>query len=133
VAGRDRVFLPARTLAQSSPRPAVGPQPSPQGECRKEIVLPQRRCTVWQGWILVTPNANVPDPAIRLAGVAGVDAVNAVDAVDDEDKGCTERVYRGLGAGLSEPGTPSHLERPNREFALHIAARIPATAGAAGD
>ena len=49
-----------------------------------------------------------------------------LDAVNDEDKGCTERVYRGLCAGLSEPGPLSHLERPNFDFARYIAARIPA-------
>jgi nitrite reductase/ring-hydroxylating ferredoxin subunit len=48
-----------------------------------------------------------------------------LDEVNLEDKGCTERVYRGLKAGLSEPGALSHLERPNFEFASWIAARIP--------
>ncbi len=47
-----------------------------------------------------------------------------LDAVNDEDKGCTERVYRGLCAGLSEPGPLSHLERPNFEFAQWIARRV---------
>jgi phenylpropionate dioxygenase-like ring-hydroxylating dioxygenase large terminal subunit len=49
-----------------------------------------------------------------------------LDEVNVEDKGCTERVYQGLCAGLSEPGPLSHLERPNFEFARYIAARIPA-------
>ncbi len=49
-----------------------------------------------------------------------------LDAVNDEDKGCTERVYQGILAGLSEPGPLSHLERPNFEFARYIASRIPA-------
>jgi phenylpropionate dioxygenase-like ring-hydroxylating dioxygenase large terminal subunit len=47
-----------------------------------------------------------------------------LDAVNEEDKGCTERVYRGLCAGLSEPGPLSHLERPNFEFAQWIARRV---------
>ena len=47
-----------------------------------------------------------------------------LDDVNDEDKGCTERVYRGLCAGLSEPGPLSHLERPNFEFAQWIAGRV---------
>lgn len=47
-----------------------------------------------------------------------------LDAVNEEDKGCTERVYQGLLAGLSEPGPLSHLERPNFEFAQWIARRI---------
>jgi phenylpropionate dioxygenase-like ring-hydroxylating dioxygenase large terminal subunit len=49
-----------------------------------------------------------------------------LDRVNAEDKGCTERVYRGLCAGLSEPGPLSHLERPNHEFARYLASRIPA-------
>lgn len=46
--------------------------------------------------------------------------------VNAEDKGCVERVYRGLCAHLSEPGPLSHLERPNYDFARWIASRIPA-------
>ena len=47
-----------------------------------------------------------------------------LDDVNAEDKGCTERVFRGLSAGLSEPGPLSHLERPNFEFAQYLAGRI---------
>ncbi len=47
-----------------------------------------------------------------------------LDDVNIEDKGCTERVYRGLCAGMSEPGPLSHLERPNFEFAQYLAGRI---------
>lgn len=248
-----------------------------QGFCRDQIALPQIRCTVWRGWIMVTLNAGAPDPAERLAGIdalvgkyhmedyredfretfrwatnwkvlaenfmesyhlpvchegtigghvdlmkmtcpEGHEAFNyhyilkndaldltlahpdntalegderrttwllsiypslmitltpgyfwylsltpdgpghvnvlyggglapefvadpksrehfarlkaLLDAVNDEDKGCTERVYRGLCAGLSAPGPLSHLERPNWEFARYIAARIPAPSGA---
>ena len=60
-----------------------------------------------------------PDAAQHLATVKTL-----LDAVNDEDKGCTERVYRGLCAGLSEPGPLSHLERPNFEFARYIAQAI---------
>jgi phenylpropionate dioxygenase-like ring-hydroxylating dioxygenase large terminal subunit len=49
-----------------------------------------------------------------------------LDEVNLEDKGCVERVYRGLSAGLSDPGPLSHLERPNYDFASWIASRIPA-------
>jgi len=49
-----------------------------------------------------------------------------LDAVNAEDKGCVERVYRGLCATLSAPGPLSHLERPNYDFARYLAARIPA-------
>ena len=48
-----------------------------------------------------------------------------LEAVNIEDKGCVEKVYRGLCAGLSEPGPLSHLERPNFDFARWIAAQIP--------
>ena len=48
-----------------------------------------------------------------------------LDEVNLEDKGCVERVYRGLCAGLSAPGALSHLERPNYDFARWIASRMP--------
>jgi phenylpropionate dioxygenase-like ring-hydroxylating dioxygenase large terminal subunit len=47
-----------------------------------------------------------------------------LDDVNIEDKGCVERVYQGLCAGLSVPGPLSHLERPNFEFAQWIAGRM---------
>lgn len=46
--------------------------------------------------------------------------------VNAEDRGCVERVYRGLCAGLSEPGPLSHLERPNYDFARYILDRVQA-------
>ncbi len=49
-----------------------------------------------------------------------------LDAVNTEDKGCTERVYQGIRAGLSEPGPLSHLERPNYDFARYILSRVTA-------
>ncbi len=61
-----------------------------------------------------------PDADRHLATVKAL-----LDAVNIEDKGCTEKVYRGLIAGLSNPGPLSHLERPNFEFATYIASRIP--------
>ena len=48
-----------------------------------------------------------------------------LDEVNQEDKGCVEKVYQGLCAGLSEPGPLSHLERPNFDFARYLAGRIP--------
>ena len=48
-----------------------------------------------------------------------------LDDVNVEDKGCVEKVYAGLCAGLSTPGPLSHLERPNFDFARYIAGRIP--------
>lgn len=46
-----------------------------------------------------------------------------LDHVNDEDRGCVERVYRGLCSGLAEPGHLSHLERPNYDFAQYLAER----------
>lgn len=48
-----------------------------------------------------------------------------LDEVNAEDKGCVERVYKGLCASLSDPGPLSHLERPNYDFARYIAGMIP--------
>jgi len=61
-----------------------------------------------------------PDAPAMLASVKAL-----LDDVNVEDKGCTEKVYRGLTAGLSEPGHLSHLERPNFDFARYIASMIP--------
>ncbi|MBP1853313.1 SRPBCC family protein [Rhizobium halophytocola] len=47
-----------------------------------------------------------------------------LDAVNDEDRGCTEKVYKGLLGRLSEPGALSHLERPNYEFARYISGKV---------
>ena len=63
------------------------------------------------------------DPAAP-AHLAQVKAL--LDAVNIEDKGCTEKVYRGLMSALSAPGPLSHLERPNYEFATYLAGKIPA-------
>jgi len=47
-----------------------------------------------------------------------------LDEVNVEDRGCTEKVYRGVCAGLSKPGHLSHLERPNFDFAQYLAERL---------
>ncbi|GHF51979.1 aromatic ring-hydroxylating oxygenase subunit alpha [Seohaeicola zhoushanensis] len=49
-----------------------------------------------------------------------------LDEVNVEDRGCTEKVYRGLCAQLSAPGHLSHLERPNYDFAQYLNARVSA-------
>lgn len=49
-----------------------------------------------------------------------------LDDVNVEDKGCTEKVYRGLSSNAAEPGHLSHLERPNYDFAHYINGRIKA-------
>ena len=46
-----------------------------------------------------------------------------LDEVNLEDRGCTEKVYRGVCAGLARPGHLSHLERPNYDFAQYLAER----------
>jgi phenylpropionate dioxygenase-like ring-hydroxylating dioxygenase large terminal subunit len=45
-----------------------------------------------------------------------------LDEVNVEDRGCTEKVFRGLNAGVAQPGHLSHLERPNFDFAQYLAA-----------
>ena len=62
-----------------------------------------------------------PDATAHLAAVKAL-----LDEVQVEDKGCTERVYRGLLAAMSSPGPLSHLERPNFEFAQYLAGMMPA-------
>ena len=47
-----------------------------------------------------------------------------LDDVNVEDKGCTERVYRGLCSEMAKPGHLSHLERPNFDFATYIASML---------
>ena len=47
-----------------------------------------------------------------------------LDEVNVEDRGCTEKVYRGVRSGLSKPGHLSHLERPNYDFAQYLADKI---------
>ncbi len=47
-----------------------------------------------------------------------------LDHVNVEDKGCTERVYRGLCSDMAKPGHLSHLERPNFDFATYIASML---------
>ncbi len=51
-----------------------------------------------------------------------------LDDVNIEDRGCTEKVYRGLSSPLAQAGHLSHLERPNYDFARYLLARIEAGA-----
>jgi phenylpropionate dioxygenase-like ring-hydroxylating dioxygenase large terminal subunit len=46
-----------------------------------------------------------------------------LDKVNIEDRGCTEKVFRGLSALAAKPGHLSHLERPNFDFAQYLAER----------
>jgi phenylpropionate dioxygenase-like ring-hydroxylating dioxygenase large terminal subunit len=47
-----------------------------------------------------------------------------LDAVNAEDKGCTERVFRGVSSRLAAPGPMSHLERPLYDFCRYLADRL---------
>jgi phenylpropionate dioxygenase-like ring-hydroxylating dioxygenase large terminal subunit len=49
-----------------------------------------------------------------------------LDDVNVEDKGCTEKVYRGLCSTFAKSGHLSHLERPNYDFAQYINGRLQA-------
>lgn len=67
-----------------------------------------------------------PDWVADPEAAAHLETIKALlDHVNDEDRGCTEKVYRGLCAQLSGPGHLSHLERPNFEFATYIARMMP--------
>ncbi len=46
-----------------------------------------------------------------------------LDEVNIEDRGCTEKVFRGVNAGLARAGHLCHLERPIYDFARYIASR----------
>lgn len=52
-----------------------------------------------------------------------------LDEVNIEDRGCTEKVYRGLCSDAATPGHLSHLERPNYDFAQYLMAKIDAGQG----
>lgn len=47
-----------------------------------------------------------------------------LDKVNVEDKGCTERVYKGLCSDMAVPGHLSHLERPNYDFATYLSRKV---------
>lgn len=51
-----------------------------------------------------------------------------LDEVNVEDRGCTEKVFRGLCSEMAAPGHLSHLERPNYDFAQYLMSRIDASA-----
>ncbi|NDW04940.1 aromatic ring-hydroxylating oxygenase subunit alpha [Jiella pacifica] len=60
-----------------------------------------------------------PQAPAQLATVKAM-----LDHVNAEDRGCTERVYRGLLSPLADPGALSHLERPNFEFAQYVSRKV---------
>lgn len=64
---------------------------------------------------------NDPEAQVHFAKLKGL-----LDDVNVEDRGCTEKVYKGLCSKLAKPGHLSHLERPNYDFAHYLATRISA-------
>jgi len=52
------------------------------------------------------------------------DLKTLLDDVNVEDRGCTEKVYKGLCSDAAKPGHLSHLERPNYDFAQYLMAQI---------
>jgi phenylpropionate dioxygenase-like ring-hydroxylating dioxygenase large terminal subunit len=65
-----------------------------------------------------------PDFAYSPEAQAHFAAVKTLlDKVNIEDRGCTERVYRGIRSRAAAPGHLSHLERPNFDFAQYLAER----------
>jgi phenylpropionate dioxygenase-like ring-hydroxylating dioxygenase large terminal subunit len=90
-------------------------------------------------WYLTLHPEGVGKVRIGFGGGMSDDYANDVDAKDNfkklkdllddvnvEDKGCTEKVYRGLCSTFAKPGHLSHLERPNFDFAQYINDRIQA-------
>ncbi|MCA0995165.1 SRPBCC family protein [Alloyangia pacifica] len=67
-----------------------------------------------------------PDFVADPEAAAHFEALKSLlDAVNEEDRGCTERVWKGMQSRFAKPGALSHLERPNFEFARWIAGKIP--------
>jgi phenylpropionate dioxygenase-like ring-hydroxylating dioxygenase large terminal subunit len=54
------------------------------------------------------------------------DLKSLLDDVNEEDRGCTEKVYKGICSQMADPGHLSHLERPNYDFATYINSRMQA-------
>ncbi len=114
-----------------------------EGERRRMTYLlaiyPSLLITLTPGyfWYLTLHPHGVGQVKIGFGGGMSEDYVNDKDAqenftklkalldeVNVEDKGCTEKVYRGLCSQAAEPGHLSHLERPNYDFACYINDRM---------
>lgn len=63
--------------------------------------------------------ANDPDAKAHFAQLKDL-----LDRVNIEDRGCTEKVFKGLSSGLATPGHLSHLERPNYDFARYLSKQV---------
>lgn len=114
-----------------------------EGERRKTTYLlaiyPSLLITLTPGyfWYLTLHPEGVDKVKIGFGGGMSDDFANDADAqenftklktlldeVNVEDKGCTEKVYRGLSSESAKPGHLSHLERPNYDFACYINKRM---------
>lgn len=117
-----------------------------QGDMRRTTFLlaiyPSLLITLTPGyfWYLTLHPEGVGQVRIGFGGGMSDDYANDVDAqnnfkllknlldeVNIEDRGCTEKVYRGLCSKLAKPGHLSHLERPNYDFAQYLNRRIQAS------
>ncbi len=102
-------------------------------------IYPSHLITITPGyfWYLSLHPHGVGQVDIRFGGGLSPEFVNApeaqahfdavkalLDEVNEEDRGCTEKVYRGLCSDMAAPGHLSHLERPNYDFACYLNDRI---------
>ncbi len=114
-----------------------------QGERRRTTYLfaiyPSLMITLTPGyfWYLSLHPAGVGEVHIQYGGGMAKEFIddpsaqqhfdalkNLLDDVNVEDKGCTEKVYKGLCSSMATPGPLSHLERPNYDFAQYLASRV---------
>jgi len=110
-----------------------------QGDMRRTTFLlaiyPSLLITLTPGyfWYLTLHPHGVGQVQIGFGGGMSQDYVNDPDAqkhfaqlktlldeVNVEDRGCTEKVYKGLCSAMAAPGHLSHLERPNYDFATYL-------------
>lgn len=102
-------------------------------------VYPSMLVTLTPGyfWYLSLHPKGVGQVRIIFGGGMSPDFVNDADAqshfahlktlldkVNVEDRGCTEKVFRGVSAEGARAGHLSHLERPNYDFAQYLADRV---------
>ena len=111
-----------------------------KGDWRRTTVLlaiyPSLLITLTPGyfWYLSLHPKGVGQVLINFGGGMSPEFVNDPDAQDHfkavktllddvnvEDKGCTEKVFKGLLSEHATPGHLSHLERPNYDFAKYLA------------
>jgi len=114
-----------------------------EGERRRTTYLlalyPSLLITLTPGyfWYLSLHPQGVGKVRIMFGGGMSADYINDAEAqahfkqlkalLDDvniEDRGCTEKVYKGLCSNFAAPGPLSHLERPNYDFAQYLASRV---------